>query len=36
MKLRVAVCAGEFYDSLTQARVIWEDELTIDKIPPGD
>jgi hypothetical protein len=37
MKFWVAVCAGEFYNSLTQARVIfiWEDEFSIEKMSTG-
>lgn len=36
MKLWATACAGEFYNSLIHARVIWEDELSIEKMFPED
>lgn len=31
---KVLVCAGQFYANLTQARVIWEEGLSIEKMLP--
>lgn len=42
LKLSVAksyvniVCTGEFYVNLTQAKVIGQEEIPIEKIPPSD